>query len=52
MRDLEVLEYFFGLMEEVAVKLERSINSNNFEESEKLKKIILDISNNISGELV
>jgi hypothetical protein len=52
MRDLEVLEYFFGLMEEVTAKLERSVSSNNFEETEKLKKIILDMSSSISGELV
>lgn len=50
MRDLEVIEYFFGLMGEVSTKLERAVNSNNVEETEKLKKIILDISNNISGE--
>lgn len=52
MRDLEVLEYFFGLMAEVSVKLEKAVNSNNVDEAEKLKKIIGDISNNISEELI
>jgi len=46
-----VLEYFFGLMEEVSVKLEKAVNSNNIDEADKLKKIILDMSNNIAGEL-
>ena len=52
MRDLEVLEYFLGLMTEVSIKLEKAVNSNNVEEAEKLKKIIVDISNNVSEEFI
>lgn len=52
MRDLEVIGYFFGLMEEAAVKLDKAVNSNNIDEAEKLKKIILDMSNKVSEELV
>jgi len=52
MRDLEVIEYFFGLMEESAVKLEQAVVSNNTNDAEKLKKIIVDISNNVSEELI
>ena len=51
MRDLEVIEYFFGLMEVAAGKLDKAVNTNNLEEAEKLKKVILDISKNISEEL-
>lgn len=51
MRDLEVLEYFISMMEEVSGKLENAVRTNNTDETEKLKKVILDISGNISGEL-
>jgi hypothetical protein len=51
MRDLEVIEYFLGLMEVTAGKLSKAVSNNNLEEAEKLKKIILDISSNISEEL-
>lgn len=51
MRDIATIEYFFRLMEEASMKLEKSFNSGNIEEVEKLKKIILEISNKISEEL-
>jgi hypothetical protein len=51
MRDLEVIEYFFELMEVAAGKLDKAVNTNNLDDAEKLKKVILDISNNISEEL-
>ena len=47
-----MLEYFFRLMEEISSKLEKAVNSNNVDEAEKLKKIILDMSSNIAGELI
>ena len=52
MRDLDVLDYFFRLMEEVSVRLEKAVKYNNVEDAEKMKKIVLDLSNNVSGELV
>lgn len=51
MKDLEVIEYFFGVMEAAAGKLDKAVNSNKLDEAEKLKKVILDISKNISEEL-
>jgi len=52
MRDLDVLEYFVSVMEDVSLKLEKAVSLGRFEESEKLKKIIFEISKNISEELV
>jgi len=51
MRDLEVLQYYFVSMEEACNKLEKAVNSNSVEDTNKLKKIILDISGKISEEL-
>jgi hypothetical protein len=52
MRDLEVIDYFLRVMGETTLKLEKAVNSNNIDEAEKLKKIIAEISNSLSEELV
>jgi len=52
MRDLEVLEYFISAMEDVSNKLEKSVGLNRFDEAERLKKTALEISKNISEELI
>ncbi len=51
MRDLEVIDYFLRVMAETTLKLEKAVNSNNVDEAEKLKKIIFEISSNLSEEL-
>ena len=50
MRDLEVIDYFLRAMNDATIKLEKAVNSNDVEEAEKLKKIIAEISRNLSGE--
>jgi len=52
MRDLEVIDYFLRVMGETTLKLEKAVGSNNVDEAEKLKKIIAEISSNLSEELV
>lgn len=51
MRDLEVIDYLLRVMGETSLKLEKAVNSNNVEEAEKLKKVIAEISSNLSEEL-
>ena len=51
MRDLEVIDYFLGMMQEASSKLDRLVIANRVDEADNIKKIILDISDNISKEL-
>jgi len=50
-KDLEVLSYLFNSMEGACEKLDKAVGLNNYSETEKLKKIILDMSKRISEEL-
>lgn len=47
-----MIDYFLRVMGETTLKLEKAVNSNNIDEAEKLKKIIAEISNSLSEELV
>lgn len=51
MRDLEVLQYYFASMEDVCNNLETAVKVNNVEDANKLKKVLIDISEKIAEEL-
>ena len=51
MRDLEVLQYYFVSMEDACNKLQDAINVNNVDDANKLKKVIVNISEKVSEEL-
>lgn len=46
-----MIDYLLRVMGETSLKLEKAVNSNNVEEAEKLKKVIAEISSNLSEEL-
>ncbi len=49
--DLEVLSYLTNTLEEVVLKLEKSVQNNKLDETNKLKKTISEITKKISEEL-
>jgi len=50
-RDLEVLDYLVRNMEEAANRLEKTVNDHKIEESNKIKKTILELNGKINEEI-
>ncbi len=51
-RDLEVISHLVSSMEELAKKLENSVNSNKIEETNKLRTMVFEVSRKIHEELL
>lgn len=51
MGDLGVVEYFLGLIEDSAGKLDVAVKTNNIEDAEQIKKVIFNLSKKINEEL-
>ncbi len=49
--DVEVMNYILDSMSGACDKLEKAAGLNNRDDTEKIKKIILDLSNRFSEEL-
>jgi hypothetical protein len=51
-KDLEVISHLVGSAEELVKKLEKSVNSNQIEETNKIKSMIFEINRKIHEELL
>jgi hypothetical protein len=49
--DVEVMNYILNAMSEACDKLDKAVTVNNRDDTAKIKKIILDLSNKFSEEL-
>ena len=50
-RDINVIEHLLDSMEDSTKKLNQALKKNDIKEIDKIKKLILDISKDISEEL-
>ncbi len=51
-KDLEVISHLVGSLEELSKRLEQSANSNQIEETNKIKSMIFEVTRKIHEELV